>query len=110
VRTFSFPSEPNFFKNSLSIKMSSFVVIGTPLPANPRPKRCVLLVTVWHHAMAILQFELDKLFTSLVPGLVVTVVAAVIFPSEPNFAQTFLSIKSIFVVDMMLLMSADLLP
>ncbi len=47
----------------------------------------VLLVLVWHQSMAILSFELDQLFTLLVPELVelVQFVCAVIAQSEPDF-------------------------
>jgi hypothetical protein len=45
--------------------------------------------------MATLSFKLEQLFILLVPELV-----AVSFPSEPDFVQTFLSIKSKAVVDM----------
>jgi hypothetical protein len=61
-----------------------------PLPTNPPPKRLVLFVLVWHHAMAIRSLELDKLFILLVPDLVV----GVSFPSEPDFVQSSLSIRS----------------
>jgi hypothetical protein len=45
--------------------------------------------------MATLSFKLDQHFTLLVPELV-----AVSFPSEPDFVQTVLSIKSQVVIDM----------
>jgi hypothetical protein len=46
--------------------------------------------------MAIDSFKLDQLFMLLVPELVV-VGAVMIPPSEPDFVQDFLSIKSNFV-------------
>jgi hypothetical protein len=54
--------------------------------------------------------ELDKLFMLLVPELVVLVVGAVTFPSEANSVQNSLSIRSNFVMDMMLLLRANALP
>jgi hypothetical protein len=53
--------------------------------------------------MATLSFKLDQLFILLVPELVV----AVSFPSEPDFVQTFLSIKSKVVVDMIIPLLAN---
>jgi hypothetical protein len=51
--------------------------------------------------MAIFFFKLDQLFILLVPELVVWFkVVGVSFPSEPDFFQTFLSIKSKVVIDM----------
>jgi hypothetical protein len=47
--------------------------------------------------MTILSFKLDQLFTLLMPE---HVVGQVIFPSEPDFVQTSLSIKSKFVIVM----------
>jgi hypothetical protein len=48
--------------------------------------------------MTILLFKLGQLFMLLLPELVVAVVVpVVIFPSEPNFVQNFLSILSKFV-------------
>jgi hypothetical protein len=55
--------------------------------------------------MAIRSFKLDQLFTLLVPELVV--VGAAICPSEPDFVQTFLSINSKFVIDMMVPLLAN---
>jgi hypothetical protein len=69
-----------------------------PLRCNPNPKRLVLLVALWHHAMAILLFKLDQLFTLLVPALAVWFAATDIFPSKPNFVQKSLSMKSNCVV------------
>jgi hypothetical protein len=48
--------------------------------------------------MATFSFKLDQLFILLPPELVV--VGAVIFPSEPDFVQNSLSIKSNSVIDM----------
>jgi hypothetical protein len=74
----------------------------SPLIANPNPERLFLLVAFWHHAMSLLLFKLDQLFIVLVPELVVLVqgVDAVIFPREPDFLQTYLSILSHFLVVM----------
>jgi hypothetical protein len=41
-----------------------------PLRADPLPWRLVLLVLVWHHAMAIHLFKLAKLFMLHVPLIV----------------------------------------
>jgi hypothetical protein len=45
--------------------------------------------------MAILSFELNQLFMLLVPDLL-----AFLFPSEPDFVQKSLSVKSNFVIEM----------
>jgi hypothetical protein len=85
VGTFRFPSEPDFIKESLSIK-PKFVVLPTgPLRMNPLPKMktLVLLVTLWHSTMAINSFKLDHLFVLLVPELVVVVVVGNC-PNEPD--------------------------
>jgi hypothetical protein len=50
--------------------------------------------------MAFVSFKLDQLFILLMPELVVVVVPAVIFPSEPDCIQNSLSILSKFVVIM----------
>jgi hypothetical protein len=57
-------------------------------------------------------FKLDKLFMLLVPELVVWFepVGLSSFPSEPDFVQTFLSIKSNFVVVMILPLLANPVP
>jgi hypothetical protein len=68
--TFSFPSEPNFVQNPLSIKSDFVALMIAPLPANPPPQTGILLVASWHHAMAVLSFGLDKLFMLHVPLLV----------------------------------------
>jgi hypothetical protein len=44
--------------------------------------------------MAILSFELGQLFVLLLPELDVELVVDVSFPSEPDFFQKFLSIRS----------------
>ncbi len=51
--------------------------------------------------MAIFSFKLKQLFILLVPELVVLIDAAggITFPSEVEFVQKFLSIKSNFVID-----------
>ncbi len=64
------PSESDFVQSFLSIKSQVVIVMQFPLPSNPLPKRLVLLVPEWHPAMAIVSFELDQLFTLLVPELV----------------------------------------
>jgi hypothetical protein len=87
----------------------SFVIIIFPLRSDPLPQRRVLLVLGWHHTMANLLFELNELFMLLVPELVAFAVL-VSFQSEPNFVQTFLSIKSKAVVDMNASLLADPLP
>jgi hypothetical protein len=66
------------------------IVMMVPLPTNPPPKRLVLLVPDWHHAMAIRSFKLDQLFMLLVPDLVV----GVSFPSEADFIESSFSIRS----------------
>jgi hypothetical protein len=81
------PSEPKVFQNSLSIKSKFVIVMKCPLMTNPQPQRLVLLVTTWHHTMAIGSFKLDQLFKALVPELVVGVAVAVSFPSEPDFVE-----------------------
>jgi peptidoglycan/LPS O-acetylase OafA/YrhL len=62
--------------------------------------------------MATVSFELDQLFMLLVPELVILVqgVGAVIFPSEPDFVQNSLAIKSMFVVAMMFSLCANPAP
>jgi hypothetical protein len=70
-----------------------------PLSANPNPKRVVFLVPEWHHAMALLSFKLDQLFTLMNPEFVVWFkVGVVSFPSEPYCVQNSLSILSNFVI------------
>jgi hypothetical protein len=55
--------------------------------------------------MTILSFKLDQLFMLLGSDLVVEVVGAFKFPSEPNFFwQNCLSIRSNFVVEMKVLL------
>jgi hypothetical protein len=50
----------------------SHFVLGMTLPlvCNPSSKRLVSFVLAWHHAIAILLFQLDQLFMALVPELV----------------------------------------
>jgi hypothetical protein len=58
--------------------------------------------------MAICSFELDQLFTLLVPALVVWFEATTaIFPSEPDFVQRSLAIKSKFVFGVIVPLLAD---
>jgi hypothetical protein len=54
----SFPDEPDFVQNSLSIKSNFVMVMQAPLLTNPHPKRCVILVPLSHLTMAILSFKL----------------------------------------------------
>jgi hypothetical protein len=65
-----FPSEANFVKKSLSIRLKFVLLMIDPLRIDPQPKSFVLLVASWHHAMAILQFKLAQLFMIHVPLLV----------------------------------------
>jgi hypothetical protein len=99
----AFPSEPDFFQNSLSIESNFVLGVSCPLLVAPMPQRLVFLALVWHHAMTIRLLKLDQRFTVLVPELVVSVevVDGVSFPSEPDFVQKFLSIKPKFAVLMM---------
>jgi hypothetical protein len=61
--------------------------------------------------MAIFLFKLDKLFILLVPELVVWFEpVGFTFPSEPDFVQTFVSIKSNFVIVMILPLLANPVP
>jgi hypothetical protein len=90
---FSFPSEPDFVQESLSIKSKFVIVVNAPLRANPNPQRLVLLVSPWHQAMASLPFKLDNVFILLVPARV-----SVNCPSEPDFFQKCLSIKPNLVI------------
>jgi hypothetical protein len=70
--TFSFPSEPDFVQKSLSIWSHCVVLMNVPLRTNPQPKRFVLLVLLdWHQTMAISSLKLNKLFTLLVPELII---------------------------------------
>jgi hypothetical protein len=58
--------------------------------------------------MTIRSLKLDKLFMLLTPELVIVVVVdAFTFPSEPNFVQNYLSIKSKFVVLMFIPLVTD---
>jgi hypothetical protein len=84
---FNFPSEPNFVQQRLSILSKSIALMTAPLHGGPVPWQLVLPVLLWHHTMALLLFELDELFTPLVPELVllVKVVVTFTFPSEPDF-------------------------
>jgi hypothetical protein len=99
-----FPSESDFVQSSLSIKTKCVLLMPPPLRSNPNPKRLVLMVPVWRHAMAHISFKLDQLFVLLVPELVVWFEATTAsFPSEPDFVQESLSIRSNFVIDIMTL-------
>jgi hypothetical protein len=104
----SFPSEPDFVQNSLSVWSHFIGLMKDSLLANPTPQRLVLFVLLWHHTMAILSLKLDKLFILLVPALVVWWEAVgVSFPSEPDFVQKTLSIKSNCVLLMILSLLAN---
>jgi hypothetical protein len=67
---FNRPHEPDFVKNYLSILSNCVIAMIFPLITNPPPKRLVFFVPVWHHAMAIDSFKLDKLFILHVPELI----------------------------------------
>jgi hypothetical protein len=104
-----FPGESEFVQKFLSVWSHSVVVMILSLVTNPPPKRLVLFVLGWHHAMsidsfkldqlclfvpgwhhamAIDSFKLDQLFKLLAPELFWLVVGAPItFPSEPDFVQ-----------------------
>jgi hypothetical protein len=58
--------------------------------------------------MAIGSFKLDQILTLLVPELVVVVVADVTFPSEANFIEKSLSIRSNFVVVVVVVVATPL--
>jgi hypothetical protein len=60
--------------------------------------------------MAFVSFKLDQLFIVLAPELVDILVGAVRFPNEPDFVQTFLSIKSKLVILMMVPLRANPVP
>jgi hypothetical protein len=106
------PSEPDFIENSLSILPHFVTVMVDPLPTNPPPQRLILLVNLWHHAMAIFLFKLGHLLTLLVPELVVSfeVEGAVIFPSETDFVQEFDSVRSHCVLSVRLPLISNPLP
>jgi hypothetical protein len=93
VSDLNFPREPDFVQNYLSILSNCVIVTTLPLLANPMPQRLILLVTLWHHAIAIASFIFDQLFVLLVPELVVVVVVGNC-PNEPDVVQKSLSIKS----------------
>jgi hypothetical protein len=57
----TFPSKPDFVENSLSVCSKFVIIVTLSLRANPLPQRRVFLVLVWHHAMALLSFKLNKL-------------------------------------------------
>jgi hypothetical protein len=83
--------------------------VSSTLVHNPHPKGLVILALVWHQAMAILSFELDQLFTVLVPELVVwfECVSDVTFPSKPNSVQNLISIEPNFVTCMIVRLMTD---
>jgi hypothetical protein len=66
-----FPSKSEFVQSCLSILLNCVVVMTEPLVADPTPKKLVLLLTLWHHAMTLLSFKVDQLFTLLLPVHVV---------------------------------------
>jgi hypothetical protein len=68
VGAVSFRSEYKFVQNSLSINCKFVILMIAPLLANPPSKKgLVLLITLWHHTMALLLFKLDKLFIFHIP-------------------------------------------
>jgi hypothetical protein len=69
----SFPSESDFVQKFYSVWSNLVLLKNAPLPSNPNPQRLVLLISVWHHTMAILSFKLDQLFILHVPFLVMFV-------------------------------------
>jgi hypothetical protein len=69
VVTFTFPSEPDFVQNYLSIESKFVILMIFPLRIDPLPESLVLLVTLWHHTMSILSFKLDKLLIFHIPLL-----------------------------------------
>jgi hypothetical protein len=87
-------------RHELSTVWLHFVVctLLSPLVDDPNTKRLVFLFALgWHDTMAILLLKLDQLFTVLVSDpfdVVVLLEDAFSFPSEPDFVQEFLSIKS----------------
>jgi hypothetical protein len=85
----SFPSEPDFVQQSLSVNSNFVIDVIGPLVADSAPQRLVLLVTFWLQTMAILSFKLNDLFALLVPEFVQLVhdVGAFNFPIEPDFVQ-----------------------
>jgi hypothetical protein len=68
--TLNFPDEVEFVQKLLSINSKVAVDMISRLHANPHPQRLILLVTAWHHAMAIGSFKLDKLLMLHVPFLI----------------------------------------
>jgi hypothetical protein len=67
----SFPTEPDFFQNFLSILSKFVILMKGPLPSNQLRQRLVLVAPRWHHAMTlVLLFELHQLFELHVPLLV----------------------------------------
>ncbi len=91
----SFPSEPDVVETFLSVWSHCVILIIAPLVHNPNTKRLlVLLVLEWHPVMAMVLFKLYQPFILLLPELVVWFEAHVIFPSESDFVQSSLSIKT----------------
>jgi hypothetical protein len=107
---FNCASESDFVKKLLLIFSHFAVLMMDPLSGDPPSKRLAFLVTLWHHAMAILLFKLDQPFTLLVPGLVVGVFGAFNCPNEPNFVQKSLLVRSHFVIELSCPLVADQLP
>jgi hypothetical protein len=62
VRDVTFPIEPDSVQNYLSIKSNFVTCLIGPLVLNTNPKSLVLFVPQRHCAMAILSFQLDKMF------------------------------------------------
>jgi hypothetical protein len=92
-----FPSKPDFVQKSLSVWSKFVIVMIAPLLCNPHPYRLVLLVALWHHAIAMFSFKLDQLFIPLVPLLDASRVE-VSFPNEPDVVENFLPIKTHLVI------------
>jgi hypothetical protein len=69
VGAVKFPSELDFVQNYLSIKSHFVIVMNRPLRANPPPQNLVFFVLVWHHAMTLPSFKLDKLLILPIPFL-----------------------------------------
>jgi hypothetical protein len=108
----SFPVEPEFVQKFLLVWPHFVCVMIFPLVADPDLKRRILLVLVWHHAMATLLIELNELFMVPASELVILVngVGAVIFLSKPKVFQSSLLILSKLVVVMKCPLMTDPLP
>jgi hypothetical protein len=89
----SFPDEPDFVQNFLSVLTHFVIEVSSALRTNPHPKRHVFAVPFWHQTMAILLFKLDQLFILLLPWCIV-----INSPNEPDLVKKSLSFKSHFVI------------